>query len=144
MSGPSGTCVQDSPVAVASPQLSCDFLPGDLADGTYTVTYSADPSSGSDPATTGSYDFVLDSVAPPAPTGVAIAPDPYNAASTTLTVTGTSESDDDTVEVLVSDGAATLTQTVDAGRRRCLHGQLHRAQVAGPGRRHAHRDRSQH
>ena len=70
VTGPSGTCVQTSPVLLPSDELSCAFAPGDLLDGTYTVTYTADPSSGSDPATTDSYDFVLDTVPPGTPSAV--------------------------------------------------------------------------
>ena len=72
---------------------------------TYTVHYTAKWAV-TPPATqadlTSSYTFVLDTVAPVAPTGLSVSPSIYNAASATLTVSGTTESSTDTVNVTLS------------------------------------------
>ena len=61
----------------------------------------------------------------------AIAPDPYNGTSTTLTVAGISEDDDDTVEVLVSSDSVTLTRTVDAGPGGAFTASFTESEAAG-------------
>lgn len=134
VSGPPGAsaCTKTSPVVVPSATLSCQFtgVPSpSVPDGTYTVSYTAN-STGGDPATAGSYIFEVDTVAPVAPTGVTIAPDPYNGTSTTLAVSGSSESADDTVQVEVTSGAVTVTQTVDAGAGGAFTATFSQAQVA--------------
>ena len=91
VAAPSGTspCTKDTQSAPAT-TIKCTFTGVPLAtvnDGTYTVSYVG-RSTGTDPDGTGSFQFVLDTVAPVAPTALAIAPSPYLAASDSLTVTG--------------------------------------------------------
>lgn len=118
VSGPAGAspCTKTAPVVAPGTTLSCSFsgVPSPtVPDGTYTVSYTAN-STGTDPATSGSYDFVVDTTDPAAPTGLTISPDPYNAASGTLTVTGSTESSSDTVEVTLSSsgGGTPVAKTV--------------------------------
>ena len=101
-----------------------------LADGTLTATARSTDAAGNE-GPVGTDTATKDTVSPAAPTDVAIAPDPYIGTSTTLTVTGASESEDDTVEVEVSDGAATLTQIVDAGPGGAFSASFTESEVAG-------------
>ena len=100
VSGPGGakTC---SAAPVTAKVISCTTS-GSYPDGAYTVSYNAVPQIGStDPATAGSFGFVIDTVAPVAPT-VSVSPSPYVAASTTLTVSGTTEKASDVVKATIN------------------------------------------
>ena len=117
---PAGTspCVRTA-MASPGPTLACTFngVPrATVNDGTYTVSYTAD-STGTDAPTTNSYTFVLDTVAPAAPTALVITPSPYLAASDGLTVTGVSERADDVVRVTLSGGASISTDVTPASDR---------------------------
>ena len=136
VSGPAGASACTKTVLFVPPNvLTCSFgLFPSVPDGTYTVTYSAGSTSG-DPATTGSFTFVVDTVAPPAPTGLTIAPGPYTASSTTLTVSGSTESTTDEVAVTLSSsgGGTPVLRTVAPTAGTGFSASYTAAEVAGLG-----------
>uniref|UniRef100_UPI003567B35E Ig-like domain-containing protein n=1 Tax=Nocardioides sp. TaxID=35761 RepID=UPI003567B35E len=133
VTAPPGTspCTKSTQTA-PSTTISCTFtgLPqATVNDGTYTVSYVA-KSTGTDPDGTGSFQFVLDTVAPSAPTGLAISPSPYLAASETLTVTGASEQASDSVRVSLS-GGSSVSRTVSPAADKSFSAVFTAAEVAG-------------
>ena len=120
VTAPAGTspCTKDAQSAPAT-TIRCTFtgLPqATVNDGTYTVSYVG-KSTGTDPDGTGSFQFVLDTVAPVAPTALAISPSPYLPADDSLTVTGHSEKASGSVKVTLTSGSSvsrTVSPAADA------------------------------
>ena len=73
---------------------------------------------------------MLDTVAPVAPTGMSVSPSTYNAASTTLTVSGTTESSTDTVNVtLTGQSGSPVTKAATVGALGAFSAAFTKAQV---------------
>ncbi|WP_323794258.1 copper resistance protein CopC, partial [Nocardioides sp.] len=115
LSGPNGAipCVQTSPTPAfpESNVVACrptSASAGGALDGVYTVGLEGVYANG-DPTYEETYTFVVDTVTPPAPTGLVASVDPYLSDSGDLVISGTTETKTDTVFVTVGDGERTVT-----------------------------------